>query len=977
MLSWTVWKEHLNWLRERVTESALRFPVRAVIVSIATVVVLYLAIDGYRTWPAPWDWLQGGSNGRIIVNSPTVYTRQRLVNDRLSQTTWLQDQLKAADSNFRSVDRLYRNNLQQTWGAQISQGADKPDPKSDQGTENSDNKKQDQTQRQEPASIQPLSVETTTPAEFRAKNLYRDEVRAEITQTQLDDRHDISGNTIYRLAFDATIIPGSRRDAVAGVRITLSHKALKTAVESAAPTPDRPAFDLLYSEDYVNLYAEWLRYMQGQMIASIENISAGIGAGKADPKTRQRLAQFLLLTICNYKLQIENASAEDFACDPELVDQGDKVEAATNQRAALRFVDERMKVHSKIRDDKSRNDFEGFMESLLSEEAAYKDVKEADKAGKESEKKRRVQRYYQQARLFCRRGNLSEFDLGNVFSELQPLFTPKALQPPMFNSRMECPYFYELPGERLKLGVLIYSELIRLKQSMQDKGSPVSDIEKELERNQICPLDNKDPEGQALCWYAEQQAAARCFAVDFIKSNLNRFPTRWNNIDYFLKLESAGRETGECNLLVSETINPRKTIEELKYILNENTEAFAYSVAPKNFTENVSTASETRDRFELLARFGNSSATNVSAIASQMLQRSIQMQAVLAHPVVVGFSSGTKMPEVIPHPHTSANDRFYHPLNAGRKTTAIREVEVGWVIAPRMRERGLEQIDNQYALTTVVSIPSWWRSIELDVETCWLPRERLTAIGSSQEGTPTICEGVEKSAAKKAVVRLPGAIGELSRKLGFDVLQEPALYLSDNPVQVLEIGQPGSLLLRGARLWRSTEVTLGSQKASNIVVLPNMDGIVAGFKCVLPQLSNGGYDGRPIPINAFVWTSEGVTTGAPVLLLWPGQNASPPTPGSAPIPPPIDRPPTKDAIPAVPSASNQQLLADAAAPVHENSPASATASPVAPRTSNTLVVSANSTPNSKSNNQPGRDTDILKSGQIKWCPELFPKSSNP
>jgi hypothetical protein len=50
-------------------------------------------------------------SGQIIINSPTIYTRQRLVNDRLNQAEWLQQQLKAADgveSDFRSIDQVER-----------------------------------------------------------------------------------------------------------------------------------------------------------------------------------------------------------------------------------------------------------------------------------------------------------------------------------------------------------------------------------------------------------------------------------------------------------------------------------------------------------------------------------------------------------------------------------------------------------------------------------------------------------------------------------------------------------------------------------------------------------------------------------------------------------------------------------------------------------------------------------------------------
>ena len=73
------------------------------------------------------------------------------------------------------------------------------------------------------AATNPLNVEATTLALFRAKNAYRDEVRDEITQTELDDRHDIKGNTIFRLTFATSIIAGTRQDSVAGISVRLGH----------------------------------------------------------------------------------------------------------------------------------------------------------------------------------------------------------------------------------------------------------------------------------------------------------------------------------------------------------------------------------------------------------------------------------------------------------------------------------------------------------------------------------------------------------------------------------------------------------------------------------------------------------------------------------------------------------------------------------------------------------------------------------
>ena len=81
--------------------------------------------------------------------------------------------------------------------------------------------------------------------------------------------------------------------------------------------------------------------------------------------------------------------------------------------------------------------------------------------------------------------------------------------------------------------------------------------------------------------------------------------------------------------------------------------------------------------------------------------------------------------------------------------------------------------------------------------------------------------------------------------------------------------RPASLLLPGRRLWRSAVVTLGSQVADEIQVLPNMRGIIAKFDQVevppgWPHLEpvvmddNAVYAPHKAPVT--VWTSEGSST---------------------------------------------------------------------------------------------------------------------
>ena len=64
----------------------------------------------------------------------------------------------------------------------------------------------------------------------------------------------------------------------------------------------------------------------------------------------------------------------------------------------------------------------------------------------------------------------------------------------------------------------------------------------------------------------------------------------------------------------------------------------------------------------------------------------------------------------------------------------------------------------------------------------------------------------------------------------------------------------GAIVIKGEHLWRSTVVTIGSQQADAITVLPSMNGIIAEFDFVDPPA-----EGREL-MELVVWTSEGEDT---------------------------------------------------------------------------------------------------------------------
>jgi hypothetical protein len=767
-------------------------------VAVAGVLLVATLVFLFRT--AIWDFAIDAKDGQIIVNSPTVYTRQRLVNDRLEQARWLKSQLDETeigkDTNFKIVDQIHSSAATSALGV----GATTPDKVTPPAITN--------------------KVEPTSTAIFRAKNAYRDEVRSEITQTELDDRHDIDGNTILRLSFDASIVAGTKRDSVAAVVVSLIHD---TTTETGKN---------LYESDYRALYQDWIRYFQSQLRKTLKSVPYSFLTSEPYPPLRMLFSDFLIRRICHFVSEPlkERLFAEVSSCSD---DDKAKAEAMLQAFTYSRDLALRSWRANRLDQELERYQSRGYkLPSLLPEEifrlAYYDCAREPDR---------------------------DLIPLKNLFIKTSDGSDAK--------EAIVCPYVDSLK-QRTHAGILLYESLLSSRQSDVISTGDYAAAHR-IATNDLGSCEN------AQCdippW------ALKCFIADFLKSNLNalgqNWPTPQQKTDHFLQIDITGRNIRDCDLAVSnrigrysvaehanQTKEEKKRLQEEKNLLNEfvsylnrGSDAFAYSVTPKSLTENISTAAETRDAYSAILR----TPSDGKEIANFLKQRSDQNQGIVSHPIIVGFGSAAK----------KISESEAGPLI----------LDFGWIIAPRSRGLRYEQIDGQYPLTVYLSAPAWWRSVKAEIQTCWLSRKAL----ANFKGEPTaanIC-GADEQRKRQMTVRLPTAVAEISRKLAFDVLQEPSFYDVDE--RELTVGAPGSLLLEGARLWRSTDVTAAAQHASKITVLPNMEGILAEFECVRPpniltRFTNPTMSGQEEAVTKDwirVWTSEGVTEKMPVKFVWP------------------------------------------------------------------------------------------------------------
>ena len=150
------------------------------------------------------------TTGSIYVSGPQVYTRERLVNDRYREDAWLLDELKGSTLlAFGVTTRLSTNNVSTASGT-LHINIDQTPPVA-------------AAAEAPPAGTgAPHATVDISPFDrFKALGAYREQVRTQIIENQLDDRHDLRGNSLYRLRFDAAVLPGSNTRHSAKITVSI------------------------------------------------------------------------------------------------------------------------------------------------------------------------------------------------------------------------------------------------------------------------------------------------------------------------------------------------------------------------------------------------------------------------------------------------------------------------------------------------------------------------------------------------------------------------------------------------------------------------------------------------------------------------------------------------------------------------------------------------------------------------------------
>ena len=235
----------------------------------ALIVALLLLFVNFQ--PASFiGWVLGPS-GKVYVSSPGVYTRERLVNDRNDEDFWLREQLRILDDYEVGFSAVTRSDLRLT--AEVSGvsagGNGPPGSASGQASGEAGNGPPSANDSFGQPSLAFLDS-------FAIRTAARDTIRQSILENLLDDRHDLTGNSVYGLKFDTTVIPGHFTTGRAFVRLSIMPGQAELVPEEGKPDvnfPDLPLhlrtyFQSTFSQisndprnpnyNSFKLYSQWL-----------------------------------------------------------------------------------------------------------------------------------------------------------------------------------------------------------------------------------------------------------------------------------------------------------------------------------------------------------------------------------------------------------------------------------------------------------------------------------------------------------------------------------------------------------------------------------------------------------------------------------------------------------------------------------------------------------------------------------------------
>ncbi len=287
---------------------------------------------------------------------------------------------------------------------------------------------------------------------------------------------------------------------------------------------------------------------------------------------------------------------------------------------------------------------------------------------------------------------------------------------------------------------------------------------------------------------------------------------------------------------------PEKFVEKIaEFNPLDSKPAYVYSVEPKEYAQNISDvgAREELKNFvlSLKATLPQVEGLGLDTYLEKMNQSQALLQGILRRPLAVGYTDGESKFGWVLGPKFQINNEKSGFL--GRKT----KVGVKYVHTAA-----------QHSFQASVVVPAWWPVIKIIRKTNWLDNKGRDLEKDSGGGDPMNVRLPVDYSALTAWLTGDGEMGrpEIFPERGRDGKLRRHLVNAG-----VDTEKKTRLIIRGRDLWRNPNVFIGNQKADNVVILPNMEGLLAEFGPIEMPPRKRGDRSNPV-VDLKVFTSNGL-----------------------------------------------------------------------------------------------------------------------
>jgi len=798
-----------------------------------------------------------GTTGSIHISGPQVYTRERLVNDRYREDSWLLSELEGSRKLTFGITASTRLSTSQIFSMMASNTEKPPEPATTDAKSAPDSDKP------------PVSIDIGPFNRFRSLLTYREQVRSLMIENQLDDRHDLRGNSIYRLKFDAAVFPGNntRRSAKVTVSVLPPEGMIDAKIKFGELSDIKALSDAQY-QVWNRIYNRWLDSLEKRFNEGEKSIRRAYENNRSPPSYYKAFLDDINLTEKELLVYIYNTSDQIKALDDTFV-EGIRQDYTLKDLVNNPLFNQLVVDHNFKASSPDDDNFKGSQKTGSTEKTTRKEKNKVTQASSPDHDNvtKDLDRYFEsyaqgiidpfdpfhkrfkmeiQKRL---RTVVYEQNLAYVLNKLFEIARAEQGQAPQKNDTREkkdCPL--ESASRDSGLEKLFDQEAFNYFMHNQLKSVLSGSIlDQELTDRDLLMLAMvvEDPtQSKESFKFKPQTVALRVTDVEVCNSNPH-ISISGHKIYY---LQSDLDEVKR--LLPSYDIKALDKDEDFKKNVvdpwrKKDQTSQSVSEAPNTAQDGVSsqTAQQDPHMYEInvevgLINFIRLAGRRLHAFsyaftpsepdeisASQALNQS---SAALWLQAAGTQGSGRGSASLGSKGEKDWNDVRKLVIGFGKQVNSATPT-FGWMIQPQEQvavgSQHYRHRASQLSLTALISLPAWWDEVTVKVKREW-------ARESQDPGT----ESENSQDLDVYTIELPVNFEAIDAALFEKHTRTPVIEeWAVQPVELRVCDKKAALIIPGRRLWRSAIVTLGSQKANEIYVLPDMNGIIATFnKIELP-----------------------------------------------------------------------------------------------------------------------------------------------